>query len=456
MPGDYNSQNGHFQTTFSGSSPLSNQKGIALIAGLVFMTVLSLLMFTAVRWASDDITRTKNYVETRQATYIAEAGIQKAINYFNYDSSGNSPGEVSNGFDDELADDVGTSDWPTGTFSNITLGSGGGTYTVTIDDNAEGDGDENDDTDNSVKLTSTGTISGVTATIEAVIYRPLFTSQYALLSEGDVKVAGTSTTITGTNGAVHTNSDFTQTGNPTISQGASASGTCSGSTCGSGGGASTEFVPTFEPSDYEQYADYIFNADGTVDQRNSDGSITTGVKDESAGTGIAILDSFSWHSVQGWSVGGSPTVGTTIPNQAFLYFKDDFAAQSVGSSGTPWEITLVVEESIAWTGNAFISNWKDPDLTPDLQNLFLIAENDIKINSLDQDTQGIIACKDQASLAGGANIEGSVITKNLTTSDNTVNGTETDGSGGLTITYNGDVVAPVLSNKVSILSWQKT
>ncbi|MBL4665250.1 MAG: pilus assembly PilX N-terminal domain-containing protein [Nitrospinaceae bacterium] len=447
MARDDHSQNGYYKKNVLGFVPLPNQKGIALIAGLVFLTVLSLLIITTIRWASDDITRTKNYVETRQATYIAEAGIQMALNYFNYDSSGNSPGEVDNGFDDEL---VGGSDWPTGTFSNIALGSGGGTYTVTIDDNAEGDGDNDVDTDNSVILTSTGTISGVTATIEAVIYRPLFTSQFAILSEGDVKVAGSSTTITGTNGSVHTNSDFTQTGTPTISEGSSSSGTCSGSTCGSAGGASTEFVPTFEPSDFEQYADYIFNDDGTIDQRNADGSITTGVEANS------IFDGFSHHNTQGWSVGGNSAIGTEVPNQAFLYFKDDFRANSIGSSGTPWEITLVVEESISWTGNAYISNWKDSALTPDLQNLFLIAENDIKINSLDQDTQGIIACKDQASLSGGANIEGALITKNLTTSDNTVNGTETDGSGGLTITYNGDVVTPVLSNKVSILSWQET
>ena len=135
---DPHSQKGYHQKNVLGFMPLSNQKGIALIAGLVFLTILSLLIIAAIRWASDDITRTKNYVETRQATYIAEAGIQKALNYFNYDSSGNSPGEVSNGFDDEL---VGGSDWPTATFSNIALGSDGGTYTVTIDDNAEGDGD---------------------------------------------------------------------------------------------------------------------------------------------------------------------------------------------------------------------------------------------------------------------------------------------------------------------------
>jgi hypothetical protein len=134
-------------------------------------------------------------------------------------------------------------------------------------------------------------------------------------------------------------------------------------------------------------------------------------------------------------------------------FKDDFTAISVGDSTTPWEVSLIVEKSISWTGNAYIKNWKDLTLSPDLQNLFLIAGNDIKMSSMEQDTQGLIACKDQAPFSGGANIEGYFISNNLTTSDNIVNGTETDGSGGLTLTCNGDLAAPVLSNKVSVLFW---
>ena len=67
---------------------LCNQNGIALVAGLILMTVLSLLIFTAVKYSTTDITRTKNYTETLQATYIAEAGIHRALGDFNYDASG--------------------------------------------------------------------------------------------------------------------------------------------------------------------------------------------------------------------------------------------------------------------------------------------------------------------------------------------------------------------------------
>jgi Tfp pilus assembly protein PilX len=443
MPENHKSENGSLRKFFAGSKYISNQKGVALVTGLILLVVLGLLSFVAFQYSVADISRTKDYTKTRQATYIAEAGIDRALNYFNYNASGNSPGEADNGFDDELDN----TNWPAGTFTSIGLGSGGGTYSVVITDNIDGDSDASADVDNSVVLTSTGTIDNISVTLEAVLYRPLFTSQYAILSEGDIDINGNSTTITGTNGAVHSNSDVTQTGNPTVSDGASATGNCSGTNCTSG--ASEEFVPVAEPSDYEQYADYIFNSNGTIDQRNSDGSITTGVE------GNSIFDDFS-HNGQGWSVSNNANVGTDVPNQAFLYFKDDFKAQSIGSSGTPWEITLVTEKSISWTGSADITNWKDPDLSPDLQNLFLIAENDIKISGLDQNTEGLIACKDQASIRGGANIEGYIISNNLTTSDNLVNGTETTVGGGITITYNGDLVSPFLSDKVSILSWQET
>jgi hypothetical protein len=440
---NHSSKNYCYRKNFAGSGYLCNQKGIALVAGLTLMTVLSLLIITAIQYATQDITRTKNYTETLQATHIAEAGIHRALGYFNYDSVGDSPGEASNGFDDELDD----SNWPASTFTSIGIGSGGGTYSVVIDDNADGDSDTNADVDKNVILTSTGTIDGVTATVEAYIYRPQFKSKFALLSEGDIDVNGNSTNILGGNGAVHSNGDVTQTGNPTVEQGATATGSCGGSNCNAG--AEEEFVPVLEPSDYEQYADYIFNDDGTIDQ-NVSGTITTGVE------GNAIFSKFS-HNTQGWSVGNSAVVGTSVPNQAFLYFKDDFKAASIGSAGTPWEITIVTEKSIAWTGSANITNWAgDSDHTPDIQNLFLVAENDIKISGLDQDTEGLIACKDQFSISGGANLTGYIIGNNLTTSDNVVNGSESGVAGGMTITYAGDLLAPVLDNKVTILSWQKT
>ena len=99
MTRKYGFLNGYFRKP----GYLSDQKGIALVAGLALMVVLTVLSFVAIQYASVDIKRTKDYTKTRQAVHIAEAGIHRALNYFNYDASGNSPGEVSNGFDDLIA-----------------------------------------------------------------------------------------------------------------------------------------------------------------------------------------------------------------------------------------------------------------------------------------------------------------------------------------------------------------
>ncbi len=441
MPRNQGCKNGFYRE----AGHFSNQNGIALVAGLLLMVVLTLLSFVAIKWASQDITQTKNYATTIQATYIAEAGINKALDYFNYTVTGASPGEVDNGFDDELSDnELNGSSWPAGTFNGIGIGADGGTYTVTVTDNNDGDGILTADVDNSVILTSTGTISGTTVSIEAVIHRPLFKSEHALLSEGDVTVSGGSN-ISGTNGSVHTNSSYTESGASTsVQDGATATGTCSGAgTCTAS--ASVEYVPVIEPSDYESYADYIFNADGSIYAQGT-------VVDLSTNT---LFSSFT-HNNLGWKVQGNTTVGPNIPNQANLYFKDDFTATSVGDATTAWEVTLIVEKSIKWTGNAYIKNWEDPALTPDLRNLFLIAGNDISMSSMEQDTQGLIAAKDQASIAGGATLSGSIITNNTGTTDSTVTGTGTTLTGGITLVYNGDLYGPETSDKVAVLAWQKT
>ena len=69
----------YYRKNLRQSGYLFNQNGIALVAALVLTLVLSLLIITAIRFSTTDITRTKNYVETRQATYIAEGGIHRVL-----------------------------------------------------------------------------------------------------------------------------------------------------------------------------------------------------------------------------------------------------------------------------------------------------------------------------------------------------------------------------------------
>jgi len=416
---------------------LTNESGFTLATILILMMVLALLFITGTQWASQDISRTAKYRKSKESFNIAEAGIQQAINFLDYDNTGDSPGAAGNGFDDEL---VGTT-WPAG-FASTSFG--GGTYSVFIDDNDDNDTDMDVDIDNTVVITSSGTIKGYTTQLEAVVSRLAYDPEYAIIVEGDFK-ATSNTSVLG--GDVHTNSIFTQTGTPDFDGTVTASGTCAFTLCYSAGGEPKQQVPWIEPSDVKSAADYVFNSDGTIDRKLADGTYQTGVEGES------IFDDFSLAGTV-WKITNDADVGVKITNQATLYVEGGFNGKTVGDAVTPWEVSIIVETDIKWTTNAFIKNWKDPSLPPDMQNLFLIAGNDININSLKQDTTGIISAKDQFSIGGTATLTGVIFGGSLTTNSIIANGTESDIHGDFSVTFDASMIPPVLSDKVTIISWR--
>jgi len=66
----------------------------------------------------------------------------------------------------------------------------------------------------------------------------------------------------------------------------------------------------------------------------------------------------------------------------------------------------------------------------------------------------MMAAKEQLSISGTVNLEGFLIAADVDTSESLVTGNTISGS--LTVTYNGDMVSPFLSNKVKIIAWQET
>ena len=87
---------------FSGRLTSLDESGAALVTSILFVTVIGIGALVATQWATTDIKHTKKYIQSREAFYIAEAGIQKALNYLNYDESGNS-GECVPGGDGSCA-----------------------------------------------------------------------------------------------------------------------------------------------------------------------------------------------------------------------------------------------------------------------------------------------------------------------------------------------------------------
>jgi len=429
------------------------EKGVVLPVTLLLLMVLGALAVVSTQWSSQDIGRTADYYQSREAFYIAEAGVNKAIDLLNYtDSTGgdeSSPGSeiAAGGFDNVLTNFISNN---ASDLTNVSFG--GGNYNVTVSDNNDGDSDTTDDDDNSIIITSTGTKQDQTITLEAVIVRRLFKGDHAIVTQGDLGGNG-SFTVTGTNGSIHSNNSVTISGgSATITEGATASGSCSGTGCVAGG-AAPEDIPAIVPSDFKSHADYVLKSDGTIEQVSS-GNIYAYTNPggghwstSTSGDGDSIFGGFSYSNSQDrWSASSS-----NIAN-GFFYVEGDFK-----TTGCPpgWETTIVAEGYIDFGGNADVSNYKDPSDTADIQNLFLMAGTDIEFSGNPSNTiQGFIAANEQISISGTVNLEGALVAADTANTESLVTGNSIGGS--LTITYNGDITAPVLSNKVKVIAWQET
>lgn len=426
---------------------LGKEDGVALPVTLLILVVMAALAVVATRWSAQDVKRTERYYKTREAFYIAEAGVQQAIDLMNYDATGNSPGtEIASGGFDEVLDDFISNN--SAKLTNINFANG--TYNVTVTDNNDNDGDTTDDDDNTLVITSVGSKGDFSVTLEAVVTRRLFKGENAITTEGDLGGNG-SFTVGGTNGSIHSNSEVTISGgSATITQGATATGSCTGTGCVAGGVA-PEDIPVIEPSDYKSYADYILKSDGTI-QEVSSGNVYTFTSPggghwttSTTGDGDSLFDGLKLQS-------GTWKASSDSIADGMFYVEGDFS-----TTGPPagWQTTIIAEGYINFGGNADVANYKDASDTADIQNLFLVAGTDIEFSGNPSNTiQGMMAAKEQLSISGSVTLEGFLIAADVDTSESLV--TSNTISGSLTVTYNGDIVAPFLSNKVKVIAWQET
>ena len=214
-----------------------------------------------------------------------------------------------------------------------------------------------------------------------------------------------------------------------------------------------EDIPTVEPSDYKNFADYILNDDGTIEEVSS-GNIYTYTNPggghwstSTMGDGDINFAGLSYSSAQGkWTAGGSD-----IADGSF-YVEGDFT-----TTGCPpgWATTIVAEGYINFGGNADVVNFKDASDTADIQDMFLVGGTDVEFSGNPSNTiQGFIAAKEQISFSGSVVLEGFIVASDAAATENLVTSNTIGGS--VNITYNGDLVAPFLSNKVDVIAWQET
>lgn len=450
--------------------PIKNEQGMALVTSVLLLLVLGLLVTFSSQWSALDIKRTADYKKSRGAFYVAEAGLQDAINHLNYDAAGNSPGAAKNNFQTAL-----NGNWPVEFTNGISYN--GETYTVAIQDN-QNDEPANDpavDGDQTVIAMATGTFKDRTATIEAVLHLPRYINDGAVVVEDSITANG-SGDIEGIASSLHSNDSVNLGGSVDIDGGATAVNTCNaGSTsnaCNAGDGFYKE-LPVFEPALFKSYADYLFTATGTiVDQNTGDIYVKSGAswKLDPPGPGPLgaanpELNGFSFTTAglnPGWGLAGSnlpydavSNPSGDIPNNKFLYFEDNFIVNGqLGSAAFPWTVTLVAEKDLWFTGSTYILNCTTcgPDET--VQNLFLVAGQDINSQTFELDLTGIIVAKEHIWLGGNVQLLGYVQANNVKPFQSSlVTGNKL--SGGFSVTYDTELAAPVTENKVRVLTWRE-
>lgn len=479
----------------SGRGPGNNEAGVALIVTLLFSATVAVLAAVAVQWATGDIKRTGRFVVTREAFYIAEAGLQKSLNYLNYNSSGEYPGDAGEGFTTVL--DTFVSDHST---DLVDFSFGGGTYTVSVADNDDNDNDLTVDVDNTVLLNATGTKDDYSVTIQAVILHGVFGAKHAITTEEDLRING-NPTVEGTLGSVHSNADITGTSN-NVEQGITASGACD-SPCVEG--AAKEVLPIAEPSDFKSYANYILTSGGSI--TDADGTSVDVSENQ--------LDNWNYSSTgsfEGWTLNGCSGPGMFFSENNIKLTgnvekcaeasgdsdkdkdsdssdkdkdtdtsdkdkdsdssdkdkdtdssdkdkdtdssdKDKDSDSSSSSSGEALELTLIAEGDIIISGNPNIENYKNDSHPEEIQNLLFVSGLDLDFGgNLSQSIEGITIAKEQVSLSGNASLSGYVIASDVASAGDTVG--SNDVSGSFNVTYNG-LKNPFLNDQVTILSWKE-
>jgi hypothetical protein len=156
---------------------LKNENGAALIVALVLMIVIIAMVPVALQYTTQDMGRSTNFEHSRQAFYIAEAGLQQAKAVFN----SNDPSDLLAGPDGNAAattdngtmPSIGTVDTSFGTsYTRVdNFGADNGSFYVRFYDNDDGDGDTTTDADGLLFVESVGNVNDTTRSVRARLWK---------------------------------------------------------------------------------------------------------------------------------------------------------------------------------------------------------------------------------------------------------------------------------------------
>jgi hypothetical protein len=411
------------------------ESGSALLASALLMVLLTGAGMASVMTTSVRQSASKNVLTSKQAFYLAEAGIQHAKTFLTQNQS----------------------NWTTYASPSAqtllpytSLASTGG-YSVTVQDGGGG----------SLLITSTGTASGNAQTVvQSLVTR--YAPRYAFVTGKNFRISAAAS-ISGTSGGVHANGNLTITSSPTITTDATASGaytvTGAPSIQGTKGGSKPlEPIPTVQPADFYAYRDYLLASDGKVYDKN--GVAQNMTKGTWRGWTYDALD-------KQWNMGNSAPLNGTY------YIEGDVEITGNPGQGVatnPWIATIIATGSIDVEVNKHLTI-RAPLPTdgslyhPETKDILFLAGGDVEIDSessVQQNFQGAIIAYEQVGIEVETNLmlTGYVMAQDLAAVHDEVVGSSGifvgDGfSKSLSLTYNGDLGVPFPGGgAVQLMTWQ--
>lgn len=493
------------------------QRGVTLVLALLTMSLMLLLGLALTMSSMSGVIVSGNYEREMRSFYTAEAGVNHALSIFravNGDpgNTGSLTGDLngdgkfdfndilygSNASQGQLLTDTRyiPAGYATIPSAGLTIGSGlnAATYKVRVydDDNpvvnyagagnlppnegASGAADPLVDHNNRIVVRSIGTTAtGARTVLDAEIGFIVFP---ALLTQGTLSLSGSSV-ISGQYGSVHTNNNLSLSGNTTIAQSATASGTLSQSGSPNVGGFKSGNQPVIPIPDLKPFPAagdvlpqnfFISKADLVLVKNLADltdawtklgypvGSLPASVP----ANGYAIRTSD--HTVQdpstyGWSLSGttwSPSGAAAGNNQAYFTYGD------IDINGGTYTISIVATGHYHVNGNAsFTPYWAGsraialPGIQPPFAkvDLLFMAGTDFWMNGNAAETityNGVIYAGEQVKLLGNATFYGQVLARDRASTDSYI--TADDVQGNFTLNFNNST--GVLGS-ITLIAWRQ-
>jgi cytoskeletal protein CcmA (bactofilin family) len=421
-------------------SPRPDRRGMALVAALAALTVLSLLIAGVYQLTNSDARASTNRAQSTAAIELADAGISHTLGLLRGPLADTSVTRLLKGWDNVggSADDGRLTGYNLSADLAIPdtgrLTSWGRFYVQLLDDPADADSNSMADANGRLVIRCRSvTPDSATATIDAVVGSQVLP---AVAVGGDLSMPG-SPTLVGSCGGVHTNRNLSIAGDARVTmQGvvtSTGTTTVNGQVRDTLGNRVTPVtnqpalnIPVLDPMSFcSGHADYYLQADGYV-RRASDNSLTLATNVAAYGFKRSSANPVVWVQ-SGPAFSGTYCVTGNVE-----------ITGNPGSTNAPVTATLLVSGSVNISGN--------PYMRPAYGGISIIAAGDLALSgdggSGSANQSGLVYAGAQCSVNGNITITGQLVCANGTNptgSNNYVSSNSVNGNPRITYNCAGSV-----------------